>query len=114
MRGKYNARATVCDGYRFDSAAEARRYRELKLLEKAGEICHLLVHPRYAILDKFTDSAGRKHRAIVYEADFSYTEVGSGVDAVEDVKGILTPVFRLKEKMFLYRYPQLELRVIKC
>jgi hypothetical protein len=114
MTHKYNARVTLCDGYRFDSLAEARRYRELKLLEKAGEIRYLLVHPRYAILDKFTDSAGRKHRAIVYEADFSYVETATGANAVEDIKGVATAVWRLKEKMFLYRYPQLDLRVIKC
>ena len=33
QRGKYNAHRTTIDGITFASAAEARRYDELKLLE---------------------------------------------------------------------------------
>ena len=40
-RHKYSARPTEVDGIRFDSKAEARRYTELRTLEKAGEISHL-------------------------------------------------------------------------
>ena len=35
---KYHAIKTTVDGITFDSRAEARRYRELKLLERAGVI----------------------------------------------------------------------------
>ena len=38
MRSKYGARKTIVDGITFDSKKEANRYRELKLLEDAGEI----------------------------------------------------------------------------
>lgn len=38
---KYHNRKTVIDGITFDSAKEARRYMELKLLERAGEISNL-------------------------------------------------------------------------
>jgi len=38
-------------------------------------------------------------RAIAYEADFKYVDA-SGCVIVEDVKGIETPVFRLKRNMF--------------
>lgn len=109
-RGKYNARAAHVDGLRFDSQAEARRYAELKLLEAAGVIAGLEVHPRFELQAAFKDHAGKGWAAIVYEADFAYFEDGARI--VEDVKGIETPAFRLKRKLFLRRYPGLALRVI--
>jgi hypothetical protein len=44
-RHKYNARKVELDGYSFDSQAEARYYQQLKLRQKAGEICEIVVHP---------------------------------------------------------------------
>ena len=38
---KYNSRKTVLDGIKFDSVKEAKRYAELKLMERAGVISHL-------------------------------------------------------------------------
>ncbi len=35
---KYHAQKVEFDGKRFDSRREARRYAELRLLERAGEI----------------------------------------------------------------------------
>ena len=98
---KYGNRKVKLDGYTFDSKAEARRYGELKMLYQAGEIHKLQVHPRYKLLDPF-EVKGVKYRGIVYEADFSYTE--NGVQVVEDVKGMKTQVFRIKEKLFIKRY----------
>lgn len=114
MSHKYNAKAVTADGYRFDSMAEARRYRELKLLERAGEIRHLLVHPGYVLQDGFKDKDGKNVLPIRYVADFKYVEIPAGNSVVEDVKGVETPVFKLKAKMFKKLYRNLELRVIKC
>lgn len=113
MSHKYNARATTYDGYRFDSKAEAARYQDLKLAEKAGEIRHLLVHPRYVLQESFVDKNGKKQRSITYEADFKYVEIPTGNWVVEDVKGVETPVFKLKAKIFKKLYPNMELRVVK-
>ena len=110
---KYNAKATTYNGYRFDSLAEAQRYGELRLLQQAGEIRHLLVHPVYVLQESFTDRDGKKVQPIRYEADFKYVEIPSGLWVVEDVKGIETPVFKIKAKMFKKLYPHMELRVIK-
>lgn len=110
MGNKYHARATILDGYRFDSQAEARRYGELKLLARAGAIEGLDVHPRFTLQEGFEDTTGKRWRPIAYEADFAYTEEGRRV--IEDVKGHETQVFKLKRKLFLARYPGLELRVI--
>lgn len=104
---KYHARHTEVDGIRFDSLAESRRYCELRLLEQAGEITDLRVHPRYELLPKTASE-----RAVHYEGDFEYRE--GGLTVVEDVKGVATPVFRLKATMFRRRYPGIELRIINA
>lgn len=107
---KYRNKPVTIDGIRFDSKREANRYCELKLLHQAGEIHKLRTHPRYTLLEPF-EVKGVKYRGIVYEADFSYTE--NGVQVVEDVKGVKTQVFRIKEKLFMQRYgDKYEFRII--
>jgi hypothetical protein len=100
---KYGNIKTVLDGIRFDSKAEAARYQELRLLECAGEIANLSLQPTFILQDKFTIEK-RTISAITYTADFMYEENGTVV--VEDVKGVETAVFKMKEKLFLKKYPQ--------
>ena len=95
----------------FDSKAEARRYDELLLLEQAGTITGMVIHPTYELQSAFTDASGTRHKAISYEGDFGYTEGGRAV--VEDVKGYRTETFRIKEKLFRFRYPEIDFRVIE-
>lgn len=102
---KYRNRKTEVDGITFASKAEARRYGELKLLEKAGEIENLILQPRYRLRVEGANVG-------TYVGDFFYLEDGRPV--VEDVKGVETAVFRLKAKMFRATYPDIELRVVKC
>lgn len=87
---KYGAKKTVVDGITFASKAEARRYGELKLLEKAGEIRHLELQPKFDLTVN-GEKIGR------YVADFRYREGTESV--VEDVKGFKTPVYRLKKAL---------------
>ena len=91
MRSKYNAIKTVVDGIKFDSKAEARRYGELKMLEKVGAISKLELQPRYDI-----DVNGM--RICFYKADFRYTNHDDSV-TIEDVKGVRTPIYNLKKKL---------------
>jgi len=108
---KYGNRRVQLDGYTFDSAKEAARYQELRLLEQAGVIVALTVHPRYELLPAFRDAQGRWHRNIEYEADFAYSEDGRVI--VEDTKGVETDTFKLKRKLFCYKYSRIyELRVL--
>lgn len=98
---KYFARKTTVDEIEFDSDAEARRYRELCLLERAGEITDLEMQVPYELQPRF--KAGRRViRPITYIADFRYTDTRTGAQVVEDVKGVETEVFRIKAKMMLY------------
>lgn len=46
---KYRNRKTECDGFVFDSAKEAHRWMELRLLERAGEIDRLERQPVYRL-----------------------------------------------------------------
>ena len=109
---KYKAKKTEVDGIIFDSKKEAKRYQELKLLEKSGKIKNLELQPQFLIQEGFRDLAGIKRRAINYRADFRYTDE-EGRDIVEEVKGFETEAWKLKQKLFLFRYPNLYLNVIK-
>lgn len=100
---KYNAVASVVDGIRFDSKAEARRYVELKGLARAGVITSLELQPRFLLQDGF-EYQGKRERKIEYVADFRYYDVERKVTVVEDVKGVKTDVYKLKRKLFLARY----------
>lgn len=100
---KYRAKKTVVDGIEFDSKREADRYCELKLLEKANEIRDLELQPRFLLQDKFVDKQGKTHRKIEYVADFMYVDKDDKT-VVEDVKGMMTDVYKLKKKLFLNLY----------
>ena len=98
---KYNNTKTVVDGIKFDSKREAERYKELKLLERAGKISDLILQPRFELLPKHTIN-GRNVRKIEYIADFQYKENGKTV--VEDAKGFKTKEYLIKKKWFEYKY----------
>jgi len=107
---KYRNKKIQIDMYVFDSIAESRRYKELALLEKAGEIKNLQLQPRFLLQESFKKN-GKTYRKIEYIADFMYEDDGKTV--VEDVKGVETEVSKLKKKIFEYKYPNLELKLIK-
>lgn len=96
---KYRNRKKEVDGIVFDSEKEARRYTDLKLMERAGEITALELQPEFRL-----EVNGR--HICTYRADFSYLPaVRPGLflntRIIEDVKGVLTPVYRLKKKLML-------------
>ena len=108
---KYHAIKTTVDGITFDSRAEARRYRELKLLELAGVIENLVLQPKFELQPKY-NIGKRCERAIIYRADFQYWDNGKNCLVVEDVKGVETKDFKLKKKLFEYKY-QTEVTLVK-
>jgi len=107
-RNKYGAKKIVINDHTFASKAEVRRYWELLLLEKAGEITGLELHPSYKIskggaIDPVT---GRKMPAAKYTADFRYYDKEEGL-VVEEVKSKPTAretSYRLRRKLFLEQY----------
>lgn len=100
VRRKYRNTPTVVDGVRFDSKKEARRWGELQLLQRAGEIRNLQRQQRYPL--EVNDRL-----IATYVSDFTYFEkagiVCDGEDGfrlvVEDSKGVQTPEFKLKAKL---------------
>jgi hypothetical protein len=128
MRSKYGARKTVVDGITFDSKKEADRYRELKLLERAGEICCLRLQVPFELIPAQYEETGEVYtkgknkgkpkrgkcieKAVTYIADFVYYNSDATVRTVEDVKGMRTPVFIIKRKLFRWRYPDYDFREV--
>lgn len=94
MVSKYRNKRTRVDGHTLDSKAEAQRYRDLRLMEHAGQVRHLRVHPSYKI-----DVNGV--HVCRYVADFAYDllQADGWTPVVEDVKGHKTAVYKLKRKL---------------
>ena len=97
----------MADGDRkitFDSAKEARRYDELMLRIKAGQISDLKLQPQFTLQEAYTTPSGERIRAIRYQADFSYWEDGELV--VEDVKSKATKTreYSMKRKLMAEKY----------
>ena len=103
---KYNNKKVVVDGILFDSKREADRYCELKLLERAGKIKDLQLQYRFVLQPSFRKN-GKTVGAITYVADFVYLDLERLRNVVEDAKGYKTEGYKLKKKMFEYKYPEL-------
>lgn len=92
---KYGNKRIQVDGFNFDSLKEANRYGELKLLQMAGEIRELEIHPKFPIIIN-----GQK--ICNYISDFRYFPKGSYHAIIEDVKSDITKkikTYRLKKKL---------------
>lgn len=88
---KYRNLKTLVDGIVFDSQKEARRYGELKLLVRSGEIHSLELQPRFPVVINGV-------KVCTYVADFGYVD-HTGSPVVEDSKGFKTPIYNLKKKL---------------
>ena len=94
------------------SKAEAKRFGELILLEKARKIRALCFHPAFDLVayqpGRIAVTAGK------YVADALYTENDPDRCVAEDVKGFETAAWRIKRKWFIACYPHIELRILKA
>lgn len=122
MRNKCGNIKVELDGIKFDSKKEARRYYELNLLQRAGQITDLqlqkefeLIPAQYETFERYGKKGQRLQdgqrcieKSCTYKADFSYMKDGQLV--VEDVKGYRDPAsasyakFVIKRKLMLWRY----------
>jgi hypothetical protein len=101
--------ARTLDGIVFDSKWEAKAYETLKLLLPADVKIHRQVN--FLLQEKFKDSNGKAVREINYSADFVLTRQAELVPNVIppdgiiiDAKGHLTEIFKIKNKLFMYKY----------
>lgn len=108
---KYGNRKVSVGGMTFDSQKEYRRFCELSLLERAGQIHDLRRQVKYVLIpaqyepDAIGPKGGVKRgklleREVSYVADFVYTQDGKTV--VEDSKGFRTPEYIIKRKLMLH------------
>lgn len=110
---KYGNKKVEINGHVFDSRKEARRYQELRLLEKAGAIQDLQTQVKFILIpaQHERNTIGPRggirkgkliERECAYVADFVYTENGNTV--VEDTKGFKTKDYIIKRKMMLWMH----------
>lgn len=99
-RSKYNIRTDdlgklerTADGILFDSKAECKRYKELKIMERARIIWNLELQPAYSIIWPRVDV-----KICTVKLDFRYKD-GDGIMHIEDVKGQDTALSKLKRKL---------------
>lgn len=110
---KYHSEKVQIDGETFDSRREARRWMDLRLLERAGEIRDLRRQVKYILIPCqreapiITKTGKEKPGKVIekecsYLADFVYQDARTGETIVEDAKGFRTEVYRIKKKLMLY------------
>ena len=109
---KYRNEKVTVDGINFDSKLEARRYYELKLLERAKEIKNLRRQVEFELQPSYIKN-NKTIRAINYVADFVYYDSIQRRTIIEDTKGFKTDIYKLKKKIFEYKYPDLEIKEVK-
>lgn len=100
---KFSAQKTILDGIDFDSKAEANRYAQLKLLERAKDIRALGCQPAFPL---------RINGVLIghYTADFIYYQGGRKI--AEDVKGVVTEAASLRMRVFAACFPDVELWIV--
>lgn len=118
-KSKYNNKKVSVDGIVFDSIKEARRYTELKALERAGQITDLELQKTFVLIPAQYETVetgelykiGKKkgqpktkrvclEESVKYKADFCYKK--NGVLIVEDTKGMRTHDYIIKRKLMLF------------
>ena len=115
---KYHSKKVTIGDEVFDSKKEAKRYQELLLLERAGEISNLQRQVKYVLIPAqkepseqiYTRGKNRGYRKpgkvlereCSYVADFVYYQDGELI--VEDTKGFRTKEYIIKRKLMLYMH----------
>lgn len=110
-KNKYGNKKTVVNGIKFDSLAESRYHLILLDKKKKGEILDFELQPVFELQPTFKKN-GETFRAIKYKADFKVIHNDGRIQII-DVKGMETSVFKMKRKMFEYKYPELSLILVK-
>lgn len=103
-QSKYHAKRVNVDGTVYDSKKEAKRAAVLEQQEKYGIITNLQKQVTFELQPGYINNQGKKIRPITYIADFVYEKDGKRI--VEDTKGYRTDTYKVKRKIFEYKYPE--------
>lgn len=98
---KYHNKWVIIDGIKFQSEKEGKRWQELRLMERAGEITGLVRQVKIELIPKT-----KLYRACYYIPDFAYFDKRTGKTIYEDVKGgnFRTKEYLLKRKLLYWRH----------
>lgn len=113
--GKYHNKKITFQGETFDSKKEFKRFLDLRILEKNGDISHLRRQVKYELISaKYEECTIGKRGAVkhgkciasacCYYADFVYVDNATGNVIVEDCKGVRTAAYNIKKKLMLDKY----------
>ena len=110
MRSKYNVSSDkskrTYNGIIFDSELEMKYYRDVVLPKfESGEIIYYELQKKYELQPKFKH-LNETIRAVDYVADF-FIRYKDGAEEVVDTKGMPDSIAKLKRKLFLYKYPDI-------
>ena len=108
---KYNNKKTIVDGIKFDSEMESHYYIYLKHLKEIDEVVDFVLQPTYLLQEGFNLN-GKRIRPITYKADFKVI-YKDGHEEVIYVKGKITEEFKIKRKMLLYRYRDINFKCVQ-
>ena len=109
--GVAQAEDRTADGIVFHSKREMEHYRGFKVLLNCGKIAKLELQVRFPLYAAKQEILGDRavwlpEKIATYIADFVVTE-NDGVKRIYDSKGMVTPLFRMKMKIFQANYPHL-------
>jgi hypothetical protein len=119
-KSKYGNEPSYRDGHHFDAQLELKRYCYLLMVERAGQLKNLIVHPKYPLFAASWElpepGADEAHvfaiEIGVYESDFQYHDA-AGELIVEDCKGMVLPLYALKKRIFRANYPHHRLMEVR-
>lgn len=107
----HSTKIDSADG-KFDSGLEYKRWVYLKALEQSGEIKNLVRQVPYTLIPSQYKDGKVLFREMKYVSDFEYDVVETGEHVVEDVKGMVLPVFKVKQKLMYYQFG-VEVKIVK-
>ena len=102
-QNKYKNTKVEYKGIKFDSIKEMKHYQLLEYLQKNGEIKELKLQVPFELIPTFKIN-GKTVRKTQYIADFTYISVKDNKLHIIDTKGFRTDVYKIKKKMFEYKY----------
>jgi hypothetical protein len=100
---KYGNSITVINDIKFQSKLEAKAYNLLKQMIMAKVIKSFEMQVKYCLQEKFRNQLGRIDREINYFADFVVID-NNDKEFVIDTKGFITDIFKIKKKLFEYKF----------
>ena len=104
VKSKYNAKKVMIDDIIFDSINESKFYLYCLYLRAQKKLTDFSMQQEYELLPAYTNHDGKKIRKISYLADFVLTYPDDSIHVI-DIKGMETPVFKIKKKLFEFKYP---------